>query len=167
MARLIDIGIKEITIHTAGINLTKLVEIADFANYQRIALNIENRRDGRTSRIKNLEKILWATEAGLTLDVGHTEANGNTEEYIREFGDLIRNAHLYRIETAKGHQPFEDYADFKELAKKLFFLENLNWVVVEVNQVNQIVKWWERSLKELEKIQKDAINDAGTYLEDM
>jgi len=149
MAKLIGIGIKEITIHTLGLNLTKLVEIADFAKNQGIILNIENRRGGRTSRIKDLTKILWATGADLTLDIGHCRSNNTLDSYLKEFNGIIHNIHLYSIEDSTGHIPIKNYREFKNIADKLVKLEKCNWWVLEANNVKEIIKWYTKFLDDL------------------
>lgn len=159
VAQLAEIGIKEITIHTMGLTLKSLDAIATFVQGYGAILNIENRKAGRTSRVKDLTKILWATGADLTFDIGHTEANGNTVEYTLEYQDFIRNAHLYATEGDHGHEPFKDYNHFVSVLNNLLVLPCLEWIVIEANQADKMVEWYKKRMEIIDYLQKEALEE--------
>ncbi len=153
--RLHDFGIKDVTIHTLGISQTNLNTLAGITYELSVALNIENRRVGRTKTWQGTQDILNGMRAstlanyasldhnlGITLDIGHAIANGDLDKYISELGDFIRVAHIYRIEDDTGHRFFNSQQEFFTVANKLKTLPRCDWWVIEVDQVNEILGWF-------------------------
>lgn len=124
-----------------------LREVTQYGLERGVTICLENLKQGWTSEPQKLAELAEYAGAAITFDVGHArgsaplrEGRMTLDEYIRPFAGMIKNMHVYELETLAGKhmEPVDlnGIGDFLRWASA----QGITWWVIELDTYEAMVR---------------------------
>ncbi len=124
-----------------------LRELVRYGRDHGIVVCFENLKHGWTRDPAKLAALAEASDAAVTLDIGHARATLRAdhseislEEYVQPFAGRIRDLHLYEIESVEGKHIAPENLDAIRPILRWALQQGVDWWVIELTSYDEILR---------------------------